>query len=570
MATLSAGRPTETAEFGDYVSVLRRRWRWPVVGALLGVVLAFAYTRLATPIYTGHAQVLVTPDVPPSSSARPDQLVSMPTEAQIASSGAVASLARRTLGVSRPVPALIDDLTVTSDPDSLVLDFAFTAGTRDAAATGANAFAHAYLTYKDQQSSADAAAKLQEYRTQLASLQTQRARKLDRQNSLDPTSPQYQKLQVAIQNFDLLIASLQSQIATIVPGLQAEQGKLILSAIPPVGPSSPNPPMDLALGLLVALFVGTLLGFARDRVDEKLRGRSHLAELIDAPVLAVVPHTNVPRKGAWVATLDEPRGPAAEAYRTLRTNVLAMAAQHDLKLIAVTSAMPEEGKSTTSANLALSLAQAGKATLLVSGDLRKPGISKLFGMANTWGLVDIVRRGSSLSDVVQTASIERLKVLNTGPVPASPAELLQSPQMRQMLTEQREVFDFVIVDCSPVLGLADALAIAPVTDGVLLVASGRSKQGAIAEARAELDQVGARVVGTVMNDIPLKRLKTKAYGYGGRTYRYAAEGDRAPEVIEGSNGSARRPKARPEGAGRRDRRGRRPGPERAPVRPSSG
>jgi len=535
MATFSATRPTETAEFGDYVHVLRRRWRWPLVCALLGVALAYAYTQGATPVYTAHAEVLVTPQTAPNSSVRIDQAVSMPTEAQIGSSGAVASIARRDLGTSEPSATLVKDLEVSSDTESLVLDFAYTAATPQAAADASNAFAHAYLTYKNEQAATDTANELAGYKSQITTLEKQRAARVSQLRNVDPTSIKYQRINTQIQNLDLIITSINSTMSTIVPGLEAQQGKLILTAVPPTAPSSPNPPVDLALGFLVGLFFGTLLAFLRDRVDEKVRGRRHLNEIVDAPVLAVVPHAHVPRKRAWIATADDPRGPAAESYRTLRTNILAMAARHDLKVLAVSSAMADEGKSTTSANLAMSLAQAGKQTLLVSGDLRKPGLSRLFGMPNTWGLVDVLRRGAPLSDVVHATAIDRLKILNTGPIPGSPAELLQSPRMRQLIEEQREIFDFVIVDCSPVLGLADALAVAPIADGVILVASGRSRQAALAEARAELDQVGARVVGTVLNDIPLKRLKTKAYGYGGSSYRYVAT-DR-PLVLDSTNGN---------------------------------
>jgi capsular exopolysaccharide synthesis family protein len=537
MATLSATRPTETAELGDYVSVLRRRWRWPLVGALLGVALALAYTQVSTKVYTAHAEVLVTPQAATLSSARPDQLVSMPTEAQIAASGDVAAIARRTLGASRPVSSLLDGLEVSSDPESLVLDFAYTSATPAAAAAASNAFARAYIDFKEEQAAADTASQLQRLQARLAQIQSQRDKALEAQQAAIPGSPQEAKRSQQVSTLNVLLASVQSQITTITPGLEAQQGELILSAPPPLLPSSPNPPIDLALGLFVGVFIGTLLAFVRDRMDEKIRGRRHLADVIDAPVLAVVPHANVPRKGAWLATLDDPRGAAAESYRTLRTNILAMASQHDMKLIAVTSAMPGEGKSTTSANLAVTLAQAGKNTLLVSGDLRKPGLSRLFGMPNAWGLVDVLRRGSSVSDVAQGSPVERLRILNTGPIPGSPSELLQSSQMRQLFDEQRTIYDFVVVDCSPVLGLADALAIAPNVDGVLLVASERTKQGAIAEARAELDQVGGRVVGTVMNDVPMKRLKTKAYGYGGGNYGYADGHSRTDRVgVANGNG----------------------------------
>ncbi|MBI3649243.1 MAG: CpsD/CapB family tyrosine-protein kinase [Actinobacteria bacterium] len=208
------------------------------------------------------------------------------------------------------------------------------------------------------------------------------------------------------------------------------------------------------------------------------------------------------RETTRVVALEAPRSQAAEAYRTLRTNVLAAAAEHGLQPLAVVSALSGEGKTTTTANLGVVLAQADKRVLVISADMRRPRIHEYFGLEQEEGLSEFLEGMGRPWDSLKRSAIENLWVMASGSVPERPAELLQSATMRELLEEQRRVVDFVLIDCPPVLAVADSLELAPLTDGVIFVAdASRTPRGAVIEACAQLDQVGARVIGGILNNV---------------------------------------------------------------------
>ncbi|MDP9299900.1 MAG: CpsD/CapB family tyrosine-protein kinase, partial [Actinomycetota bacterium] len=252
---------------------------------------------------------------------------------------------------------------------------------------------------------------------------------------------------------------------------------------------------------------------------------------LGAPVLAVVPR--VPgwkKKGdTKLISVEQPKASVAESYRTLRTSVLFAAAQRGLKTIMVTSPTAGEGKTTTAANLAVVLADAGKRVILVSSDLRKPRIHKFFGLSNDAGLSSVLAGEVKPWEALADPGREHLRVMSSGPVPAHPAELLQSEQMGELVEELREVADFVILDTAPVLLVADALALAPLVDGVLFVVDAETThRGAVVQARESLEQVGAPLIGSVLNNFdPSKARAYSYYGYYGpnrNRYRYGYGG----------------------------------------------
>jgi capsular exopolysaccharide synthesis family protein len=182
----------------------------------------------------------------------------------------------------------------------------------------------------------------------------------------------------------------------------------------------------------------------------------------------------------------------------------------------VTSPSAGDGKTTTSANLAVALAQAGKSVIIVSADLRKPRLHRFFeGTTNVEGLVDVLTGDRSVRQVLQTCTIPNLSVMACGPISSSPAELLHAPRMAAMLEEMRTLADFVIIDSAPVLVVSDSLAMAALVDGVLFVSEAQSTdRAAVSRARNQLEQVGAPVIGAVMNNFDPSK------SGGGYSYRY--------------------------------------------------
>ncbi|ACS99032.1 CpsD/CapB family tyrosine-protein kinase [Paenibacillus sp. JDR-2] len=195
-----------------------------------------------------------------------------------------------------------------------------------------------------------------------------------------------------------------------------------------------------------------------------------------------------------------PTSPISEAYRTLRTNLQYAETDRPLQLLMVTSAGPEEGKSTTILNLAVTYAQMERRTILVDADLRKPTSHYNFGLSNRTGLSHVLSGQADLSEVIKETRIKGLDVLPSGPVPPNPSELLGSSRMEELLGKLREQYDMVLIDTPPVLAVADAQVVANKCDGVLLVVNARTgkKQHAI-KAKNALKFVQARIVGIALN-----------------------------------------------------------------------
>jgi capsular exopolysaccharide synthesis family protein len=195
---------------------------------------------------------------------------------------------------------------------------------------------------------------------------------------------------------------------------------------------------------------------------------------------------------------QEPAGVASEAYRMLRTNLFYTQVDSPPKVVVLTSTDRYEGKTTTTANLGVTFAQAEKNTLVLDCDLRSPALHKMFGSANVRGLVDVLVGGQEPQEVWQKP-IPNLKLISAGPLPPNPAELLSSRRLAEFLGEMRQEFDYVLVDAPPV-GVADSSILAANADGVLLIVhSQRTRKGSLRLAVRNLQSVGANVLGTVMN-----------------------------------------------------------------------
>lgn len=213
-----------------------------------------------------------------------------------------------------------------------------------------------------------------------------------------------------------------------------------------------------------------------------------------------------------LVTLQDPTGGSSEDYRTLRTSLLYSLVDSPPKAIVVTSPGPGEGKSTTCANLGVVLAQAGKSTLLVDCDLRKPRMHQLFGIRNMQGLVNVLVGEQSLSEVAQNGWVPDLHVITSGPVPPNPTELLGSRRFSELLEQARRDFDYLLLDTPPVEAVSDAKIMAGQTDGTLLVFDARNtRKGAVRHSVHGLQSIGAKVLGTVMNSV--KTGKKDYYGY---------------------------------------------------------
>lgn len=216
---------------------------------------------------------------------------------------------------------------------------------------------------------------------------------------------------------------------------------------------------------------------------------------------------------ATLVTVVDPTGPGSEAYRMMRTNLFYASVDDPPKVVVITSAGPGEGKSTTAANLGVTLSEAGKNTLVVDSDLRKPMLHNYFGMSNMTGLVDILTLERKPEDVWHEPML-KLKLITAGPPPLNPAELLSSQRFVEFLKQARQQFDYVLVDTPPVTVVTDSAVVAALGDGVLLVLDAQgTRKNSLRQSMRELEGVGARVLGTVLNNVASSEGGYAAYAY---------------------------------------------------------
>jgi polysaccharide biosynthesis transport protein len=288
-----------------------------------------------------------------------------------------------------------------------------------------------------------------------------------------------------------------------------------LTVVEPANPAQepvrPRPLMNLAIALMVGFMSSTTLAFVLEHLDTSIKNRDDFKEIIgELPILAEIPLSDDPRsERLFVKTRGH--SVVAEAFRALRTNLGYINHDGGLNVILVTSPGPNEGKTTVNANLGAALAQSGYRVLLIAADLRRPRLHEAVSVKDKdLGLSNILIGVSSLRDAVTSTSVDGLFLLPPGPLPPNPAELLGSKRMADLLSEAREEFDFVIVDTPPVLAVTDAVILARMVDGVVMVAKANAThREACAKFVQTLEQTNTRLVGAVLNGVKLG----SGYGY---------------------------------------------------------
>ena len=301
-------------------------------------------------------------------------------------------------------------------------------------------------------------------------------------------------------------------------------------ALVPDLPVSPSPLKNLVLAGAFGLLLGVGLAMGLEALDTKVRTEEEAAALSGAAVLGAIPRIRGPRSAvpgrrngadgalaARLVTRVDPRGPESESYRALRTNLAFAGADGAPQVLVVTSAMPGDGKSTSAANLAMTLAQQGTPTLLVDADLRKGMLHHMLGAAKEPGLTQVLLGHVSLDEAVQQLPAGDgempLSFLPTGVFPPNPAEMLGSPRMRELLRELRERYGTIVLDAPPLMHVTDAAVLGGMADSTLLVArAGSTEKDALRHAAGRLELLRAPVGGVVLNDLEAARA---AYGHYG-------------------------------------------------------
>ena len=392
-------------------------------------------------------------------------------------------------------------------------------------------------------------------------------------NDIAEKSVQYNILKREVDTSQGLYDGLLDRLkqAGIAGGLKESNIRVVDPAVPPKKPSVPRTALNLSLGLLVGLGLGVGAAFLQEHFDNSLKTFEDVERAMQLPALAMIPaveslnghreygavgadaeHRLVPAPGNMARTgangngrkhqrmplhwyrIDElpPQYSAlGEAFRSLRTSVLLSVAGQPPRSLLVSSAQPGEGKTTVSTNLAISLAQLGQRVLLLDGDLRRPSIHRAFQIQGSLGVVSYLTGQQDWRAAVEKTSLAGLDVLVSGPIPPNPAELLTSDRTQKLIQEALAEYKFVVVDSAPLLNVSDSRILATLVEGVVLVVKGGETPRELARrAQSCAADVGARVIGAVLNNVDLHREEYSYY----RAYSYTAH-DPTSESVDAAN-----------------------------------
>ena len=380
-------------------------------------------------------------------------------------------------------------------------------------------------------------------------------------NKLNESAIEYNLIKRESETYRQLYEGLLQKLkeAEVSSGLKSNNFRIIDKAVPPRGPIEPNIPRNLMFAIVLGLASGVGLAFLLEGLDNTVRTTEQAQMISGLASLGMIPLGSksaregpnskrlvlaTSKEAVELVTLTRPQSQMAESYRALRTSLLLSSLGAPPKVIMVTSALPQEGKSTTSINCAVVLAQKGVRVLLIDADVRRPSIHKTLGMAPHSGLSNVLTGSTTLEQAItHTSILPSLDVLTAGTPPPNPAELLASSVMRDMLTELRKQYDHIVIDTPPSLSVTDAVVLSPRADAVMLVIRAeKTTKHALRRSRDLLAQVNAKVVGVLLNAVDLSSPDYYYYyEYQGKYARYYRDEETSGHDEEGDEVEEVRP-----------------------------
>jgi tyrosine-protein kinase len=522
-------------ELRRQLSILRS-WVWLIVACVvLAAGAAFLVSSNLPKVFAGEVSLIVGQS---TQSTNPDlnQLLASQrlsqTYAELATTRPLLQEVITKNGLGVTVDEFRKRVTADAPRDSILVHLTVEDGDPVRAAALANSLAAEMIAASPAIAGRDS--QLQQFiDADIAAIQTQIA---DTQAQIQALTSQQSRSSSDEQRLQALqgrLVTLRQTFATML-GFSSNSGANLLTVVdpasPPVEPAAPRILLNTILAAIIGLLVAIGLAFLIDHLDDTVRTPDDVVAATGLPTLGTIIKMGGGKDRSEIyrlTTLLYHTGPVAEAYRSLRTSLEFAAVDAPVRTLLVTSAIPSEGKTTTAANIAVVFAQAGRRTILLDADFRKPGAHRMFDLPNARGLSDLLRTDATSVDLVaQETEQERLRVVTTGPLPPNPAELLGSLRMRTILDRLASAADLVVVDSPPLQAVTDAVLLASITDSTLLVVdAGRTHRNAITRAREALAQAGARVLGVTLNRVPEGSSGRHQYDYYGA---YGADHGRAP------------------------------------------
>ncbi|MGP5226454.1 MULTISPECIES: polysaccharide biosynthesis tyrosine autokinase [Micrococcaceae] len=434
---------------------LKKRWYVVVATALLAGVMTFAYSATIPPVYQASASLFFSlrdgdsgADINQGLTYTQNQMLSY---AELATSSSVLDKAYSNVNGQVSMNELRRSINVTTPQNTVILEVKARASSRDLSARMANSVADSLLDVVSEVAPADSSGK-----------------------------------------------------PTVV-------ARVIEPAAPPRFQSAPNKSKNTVLGTFIGGILAFLGLFVSVLLDTRIRSVASLKSITDLPLLGTAERTPRSNDRRPVA-LRFPRGMATEKYRQIRAALRFTSVSRELRTLVVTSSIPGEGKTLTSLNLSLTMAEGVERILLIDADLRRPRVADYLGLEPSVGLTTVLVNGLLLSEAVQHFGDTRLDVLASGDVPPNPSELLDSRRMREVLAEAKKTYDIIIIDTAPVHSVSDASIISQEVDSTIIVIdSSKLRQAQLEQTRDILDAAGAHISGLVLNRVKPADRKDRYY-----------------------------------------------------------
>jgi polysaccharide biosynthesis transport protein len=532
----------EEPDLRSYLGIIARR-RWLVIAlTLLCVGVAVAASVIPEPRYRVRAQVLTTGVNDPvamifGANSTSDLDRQATSQAAFLTSSAMRLEVADAYDGSLPTSEIFGVKVTTvgeggdANTTSSVVELSLVSTDPRGAATLVNTYAETYVSLRRtididnlaetkrqlQALLAENQAQIDEVMQPVSELDAQIAEEggddatllAQREQIVDDLQPQLEPLEAEASRIRTTLSDINLGVE-----LSAGGGAEVLStAWVPDTPVSPNIPLNVAIGLIVGLFLGSALAFVRDYFDDSVKTKEMVERVTGVSSLGLIP--KIDGRGDLV-TVTHPNAPASEAFRLLRTSVKFLGVDRQVRVVQVTSPSPGEGKTMVAVNLAVALAQAGDRVALVGADLRRPRMEGILEVPLTPGLTAVLIGDVTLPQAIQSAAnVPNLSVLPAGYPPPNPSELLSGERARRLMDVLGQTYDVVVIDCPPVLPVTDALVLARMVDITLLVSSAnKTSKRSLSRAVELLRQVDAPLVGTVLNSLSADET------FSGEPYRY--------------------------------------------------
>lgn len=500
-------------EVRQYFFVVQR-WLWLIIlGAVLAGVTTFFVNRAQAPVYRATAKLLINEAQGTSSR---DEYTALLTSERLALSYVerlknreVLREARENLGLSMSLDDLDESVQVSLIGQTQLVALSVEHTNPETAASIANeipkVFAERNLEQQSQRFSSSKeslAAELAQIEKELLAAETAVNERMNEAN------PEQTAVDQANDNLIRLRETYSRLLQSYEDIRVAEAGSLsnVLvdeKATAPIFPIRPRTLNNTILAVIAGTLLMTGLAFVIEYMDDTIKSPQDVERIAGLSTLGGIEMLKINRRTEGLIVASEPRSPAAEAYRQIRTNIQFVDVDRQVKTLLITSANPSEGKSTVAANLATALAQSGKRVIIVDCDMRRPALSEFLEVNSSRGLSDMIIRGRHDPGFVKSTLVPNLRLLPAGRLPPNPAELLGSERMRELVEWLEQQADYVIFDSPPILAVTDAAVLSQLVDITLFVASaGETRSPAMTDAMKRMQAVDSRLAGVILNKVP--------------------------------------------------------------------